>query len=107
MIFSLLLLSFLSKNSRASGNLNGSAQNKKNSPHNPVLWLKRFARDLSEKSTPSNTTLNSGDVSLNHDLYDLVGVQKMRKKRQSSERSTLCRTTTQYIMPQAALNNKG
>lgn len=52
-------------------------------------------------------TLNSRDVSLNLDLYDLVGAKPERKKRQSSGRSALCQTSVQFIMPQAALNNKG
>lgn len=88
-------------------NVNAGAQNKEYSPHNPALWLRRYARGLSDKYTMFNTTFNSRDVSLNLDLYDLVGVKKERKKRQSSGRSTLCQTSTQFIMPQAALNNKG
>lgn len=87
--------------------MNAAAQNKSFSPHNPALWLRRYSRDLSEKYTVANTTLNSRDVSLNLDLYDLVGVKKERKKRQSPGRSSLCQTSTQFIMPQAALNNKG
>lgn len=62
------------------------------------------------------------DVSLNMDLLDIVGVsnadnnnndggakKKMvsRTKRQSSGRSTLCETTSQFITPQAALNSRG
>lgn len=66
---------------------------------------------------------NSRDVSLNMDLLDIVGVsntdnnnnqnskgekKKMaRTKRQSSSRSTLCETTSQFITPQAALNSHG
>lgn len=95
------------QNTKVTVNVNASAQNKGYSPHNPALWLRRYARDISDKYAISNITLNSRDVSLNVDLYDLVGVNPDRKKRQSSGRSTLCRTSVQFIMPQAALNNKG
>lgn len=64
------------------------------------------------------------DVSLNMDLLDIVGVSNTdnnnnndddrakkkkvsRTKRQSSGRSTLCETTSQFITPQAALNSRG
>ncbi|KAH8398736.1 hypothetical protein KR222_001741, partial [Zaprionus bogoriensis] len=58
------------------------------------------------------------DVSLNMDLLEIVGVsnsnneqqknkQASRTKRQSSTRSTLCETTSQFITPQAALNSRG
>lgn len=81
-------------------NLSASSQTNRYSPNNRVLWLRRYARDLSEKYTISNVTLSSRDD-------DLMEVKKERKKRQSPGRSTLCKTSTQYIMPQAALNNKG
>lgn len=68
---------------------------------------------------------NTRDVSLNMDLLDIVGVSNTdnnnnnsnddsngekkapRTKRQSSTRSTLCETTSQFITPQAALNSHG
>lgn len=44
------------------------------------------------------------------DLLDIVGADKgakTRTKRQSPGRETLCKTSSQFITPQAALNNKG
>ncbi|KAM7358896.1 spatzle 5 Toll-1 receptor [Cochliomyia hominivorax] len=109
----------------------------KSTPNNPTLWLKRIVRDLSKKSQPSqggkppliidnsdevlneSSTKSSSssssssltrDVSLNMDLWDIVGVEKdtnSRIKRQSPGRTSLCQTTTQFITPQAALNSKG
>uniref|UniRef100_T1GB63 Uncharacterized protein n=1 Tax=Megaselia scalaris TaxID=36166 RepID=T1GB63_MEGSC len=96
------------QNTKVKVNVNVSPQPSKGfSTHNPSLWLRRYARDLSEKyASSSNGTNNSRDVSLNLDLYDLMGVKMERKKRQSPGRATLCQTSTQFIMPQAALNSK-
>lgn len=101
----------------------------KSTPNNPTLWLKRIVRDLSRKSrstqggkTPliidnsdeveaeSSTKSSTRDVSLNMDLWDIVGVEKnpnSRIKRQTPGRTSLCQTTSQFITPQAALNSKG
>ncbi|CAD7004773.1 unnamed protein product [Ceratitis capitata] len=73
------------------------------SPHDTLSRAKRSA------SSSSSSRL-SRDVSLNMDLLDIIGVDKgakTRTKRQSPGRETLCKTTSQFITPQAALNNKG
>ncbi|XP_067645198.1 protein spaetzle 5 [Eurosta solidaginis] len=71
----------------------------------------RAKRSISS-SSQSHSILSklSRDVSLNMDLLDIIGVgkgAKTRTKRQSPGRETLCKTTSQFIAPQAALNNKG
>lgn len=103
----------------------------KSTPNNPTLWLKRIVRDLSKKSLASqegkppliiDTTVETKkedastksssirDVSVNMDLWDILGVEKdanSRIKRQTPGRTSLCQTTSQFITPQAALNSKG
>ncbi|XP_055843147.1 protein spaetzle 5 [Episyrphus balteatus] len=98
-------------------------QNLKVTNYSPVAWLKRYVRDLGcrakkavqDLTTSKNVTTTSHvskrDVSMNLDLYDMVGVSKEnrrhRVKRQSEGRSQLCQTSSQFVMPQAALNSKG
>ncbi|ALC42913.1 spz5 [Drosophila busckii] len=102
----------------------------KTTPYNATIWLKRLVRDvsLSKKAAAAAATTetetetesvtlkpmkerSTRDVSLNMDLLDIVGVKpndkQTRTKRQSSSRSTLCETTSQFITPQAALNSHG
>lgn len=103
----------------------------KTTPNNPTLWLKRIVRDLSKKSVSSqggkppliidtsedteedklsNKSTSTRDVSINMDLWDIMGVEKgpnSRIKRQSPGRTALCQTTSQFVTPQAALNSKG
>lgn len=52
----------------------------------------------------------SSSVSSKKQIFDdIISEQqvKSRTKRQSSGRNALCETRTQFIQPQAALNNKG
>ncbi|XP_054735107.1 protein spaetzle 5 isoform X1 [Anastrepha obliqua] len=71
----------------------------------------RAKRSISSSSQSSSFSSKlSRDVSLNMDLLDIIGANKgpkTRTKRQSPGRETLCKTTSQFITPQAALNNKG
>ncbi|XP_017488465.1 PREDICTED: uncharacterized protein LOC108376742 isoform X1 [Rhagoletis zephyria] len=73
--------------------------------------VNRAKRSITSSSqTSSSSSKLSRDVSLNMDLLDIVGADKgakTRTKRQSPGRETLCKTTSQFITPQAALNNKG
>lgn len=101
-------------------------QSPKVTNYSPAAWLKRYVRDLTNKAkqvvqeiaSPKNTTASASvqlsstrDVSMNMDLFDMFGVNKEnhrhRAKRQSEGRSTLCQTSSQFVMPQAALNSKG
>lgn len=100
--------------------------NPKVTNYSPASWFKRYVRDLSNRakqvvqgftSSVKNMTSSaaavksSRDVSINMDLFDIVGVNKEdhhhRAKRQSEGRSTLCQTSSRFVMPQAALNSKG
>lgn len=95
-------------------------QNTKVTNYSPAAWLKRYVRDLSNRAkqvvhdltAPKNISLTSTrDVSMNMDFFTTFGVNKEnhrhRVKRQSDGRSTLCQTSSQFVMPQAALNSKG
>nr|XP_036220729.1 protein spaetzle 5 [Bactrocera oleae]XP_036220731.1 protein spaetzle 5 [Bactrocera oleae]XP_036220732.1 protein spaetzle 5 [Bactrocera oleae]XP_036220733.1 protein spaetzle 5 [Bactrocera oleae] len=80
-------------------------------PDSDPVTVSRAKRSItsSYQRTSSSSKL-SRDVSLNMDLLDIVGADKgakTRTKRQSPGRETLCKTTSQFITPQAALNNKG
>ncbi|XP_055911536.1 protein spaetzle 5 [Eupeodes corollae] len=96
--------------------------NAKTTNYSPAAWFKRYVRDLSTRAKKAVQELTSSarnmtspvstrDVSMNLNLYDIVGVNREnhrhRVKRQSEGRSTLCQTSSQFIMPQAALNSKG
>lgn len=78
--------------------------------------LFRYVRDLSKQpiseALPVNTSapIMSSSVSSKKQIFeDLISEQKVksRTKRQSAGRNALCETRTQFIQPQAALNNKG
>ncbi|XP_049313625.1 protein spaetzle 5 [Bactrocera dorsalis] len=80
-------------------------------PNADPVTASRAKRSISSSSQSiSSSSKLSRDVSLNMDLLDIVGADKgakTRTKRQSPGRETLCKTTSQFIAPQAALNNKG
>lgn len=90
---------------------NFTAALKSYDPDADPVTVSRAKRSIpsSSQSTSSSSKL-SRDVSLNMDLLDIVGADKgakTRTKRQSPGRETLCKTSSQFITPQAALNNKG
>ena len=139
-MFICLIVRFLLYTSSAGTRLNFknpvssfASSTAKSTPNTPTLWLKRIVRDLSKKSlskqggkppliidtseeqeedklSEKSSSTPTRDVSINMDLWDIMGVEKgpnSRIKRQSSLRSELCQTTSQFITPQAALNSKG
>ncbi|KAJ9581956.1 hypothetical protein L9F63_003709, partial [Diploptera punctata] len=59
--------------------------------YNPDEWWERYARSNAEGTVGSNQ---------HHKL-------RARKKRQAGGASQLCPTRTEYIMPKAAMNNRG
>lgn len=76
----------------------------------------RYVRDLSKqpiseaRPVETRTPIMSSSISSKKQLFeDIISEQKVksRTKRQSSGRNALCETRTQFIQPQAALNNKG
>lgn len=97
--------------------------------YDPVHWLKRLTRDLSVQQSKrilsfedfdfgraANDTSEApavdgdkdNDVEANEqDLYQLKSARKLRVKRQSSERQSLCQTNSLFITPKAALNTRG
>lgn len=85
-------------------------------PLNLKMFFFRYVRDLSKQpiseALPVNTSapIMSSSVSSKKQIFeDLISEQKVksRTKRQSAGRNALCETRTQFIQPQAALNNKG
>uniref|UniRef100_A0A182NJX3 Spaetzle domain-containing protein n=1 Tax=Anopheles dirus TaxID=7168 RepID=A0A182NJX3_9DIPT len=97
--------------------------------YSPADWLKRFARDLSDKhsrdvrlaalrrvdeaidpfdSEPAPFRLATIDAVMNETVYERVLAKNFRPKRQSGPgRETLCSVRERYITPQTALNTKG
>lgn len=80
------------------------------------LILTRYVRDLSKQPISEARPVETGipvmssSVSSKKQIFeDLISEQKIksRTKRQSAGRNALCETRTQFIQPQAALNNKG
>ncbi|EAT46927.1 AAEL001929-PA [Aedes aegypti] len=99
-------------------------------PFSPAEWLRRFARDLTQKQTPARgfsyhrvagPTPSPSPFKLPPELevkpspFRLVNetvfhdaVTRSRQKRQVTEgRTELCQTREMYVTPQAALNTKG
>ncbi|XP_053663843.1 protein spaetzle 5 [Anopheles marshallii] len=94
--------------------------------YSPADWLKRFARDLSDKHTRAArlAALRRVDESidlfdtepapfrrpavLNETVYERLLVKNNRPKRETElGKETLCSVRERYITPQTALNTKG
>lgn len=76
----------------------------------------RYVRDLSRqpiseaRPLETKSPIMSSSISSKKQVFeDIISEQKVksRTKRQSPGRNSLCETRTQFIQPQAALNNKG
>uniref|UniRef100_A0A182PDP3 Spaetzle domain-containing protein n=1 Tax=Anopheles epiroticus TaxID=199890 RepID=A0A182PDP3_9DIPT len=109
-----------------SANSNTASSGSSVTQYSPADWLKRFARDLSDKHRREarlaavrrvDDSIDPFDSEpapfrlprvLNETVYERLLAKNSRSKRQATgEKETLCSVRERYVTPQTALNTKG